>query len=60
LPISEIYSFQQIYKKVAEQMTQAQMTASMVNAAAGRELDEDRMTRQMQPYVALMVLLRDT
>jgi hypothetical protein len=60
LPISEIYSFQQIYKKVAEQMTQAHMTASMVNAAAGRELDEDRMTRQMQPYVALMVLLRDT
>ncbi len=33
------------------------MTASMVNAAAGRELDEDRMTRQMQPYVALMVSL---
>ena len=57
LPVSEIYSFQQIYKDVGMQMTQAHMTASMVNAAAGRDLDEDRMTRQMQPYIALMVSL---
>jgi hypothetical protein len=54
LSLSEVYSYQQVYRNFALQTTQAFLTATLQTAASGGAVDESRMTRQMHPTVALL------
>lgn len=55
LEISEIYSYQDVYKTFSMQIVEAIMNASVITAASGNEIDDDRMTLRLVPSFTLVV-----